>query len=506
MLNPFDSADGQDASKVGDQNSGKSIAPFISAVGKLVFSTSVVVGALSVVFSTAALLGSQAAISIPQLWATHNARDSIASARSEQVWLVGQALANKRPIGAFGASLPRRSAPYANAKVNMAVQLNGYELNEFSSFVAATLGLAFPERVISMDSDRLASSAGAEDGDRQSRANYRREEGLAQMAIQSPEIGALPGLPPAASTIVASALAGRLYQKSYFPPDWRSAWMASVYSQAFADAYSCLSIARHGSAAMKECALSWHMTRIFPTGDADRAVALSSPAEPLNVDMASFITGQLDADSVAKLDVKGITELSSKIAGASLSWAIARQQLNLGFFSENGRQWWDRAASHLGISHGDATLSWANWSSDAMSDKPAAVFGKYAWSVSGILFESQGLPAYLSSKTWRFEGLEGRLVKESTNAYGQAQLISVELNDFLGIDSFKGREAARLIHQLLAARLGADLDQQERRLAAQVGGNVPLEDFILVRRLRGMSSTDFPPHPPSNASRPPKPF
>lgn len=405
--------------------------------------------------------------------AERGAKDGIAAMRSEQRWLVGQGLAQMRPIGSFNTSVWNKDFyDPIGTNAGMATLIGGHELSGLARTFAPLAHFATTQRAISVDGDHREIFAGDAMGiDAARKATYRHEEAHARMFDNPSPSGPFPGLSPDASRIAASAIDSVYSGQMSISREWRSAWIATVRSEAFADAYSCLSAARRGQAAMSECALATHAARLFPSHKGSYFSTLDAAGNSHGVDMASFLAGQLDASMVAKLDAKGLDQLSARIADASVSWAVARQPGSLGFFSEQGGAWWASEAAKAGIDPARASLAWATWRESSVSDAPQSVFGDHAWTISGLEFKAKGLPEALSASRWRLDGEGGMSLSKTALDQGKSPGPAPSDRSLAGqAIAQEARSAALLAHRALSERMGVDFSSESQRLALHASG------------------------------------
>lgn len=194
--------------------------------------------------------------------------------------------------------------------------------------------------------------------------------------------------------------------------NWRENWMASLRGEAFADAFAVLTQAHRGDAALKETALKIHSNRLVGTGKQMGpnvlGGAIFAAGSNHAVDMASFLAGQMKAESITKLTRMEVLELSGRIADASLAWSVARQGPLIGFFASEGQTWALKAGMKAGLSEPQALKEWNAWKKEASSDTPDAAFGVFKWNVGGHEFNAKGLMKHESPNIqWRFDGSSG---------------------------------------------------------------------------------------------------
>lgn len=419
--------------------------------------------------------------------AEHDAVKNIATMKSEQAWLVGQGLALSRPIGVFNSSIfePNfRSEGVAGAHASAVHTIGLAESSLLVKMASRALGIGRVEQSISAGRDAAPSFGETAFGpEAATRLTYRHEEGHARMRDISSPAASLPSLSPLASLIAASSVNAYFDASAEREPqdaNWRARWMSSIRGEAYADAYSCLSIARAAPAAMRECAMSLHATRIFPTQGARDTASLSSIGDSHNVDMASYIVAQLDASAVAKLDGAGLGELSSKVADASLDWAIARQGSRMGFFSEDGEKWWISEAKAAGVGASDARAAWVDFRGAAKSAKPTSVFGDLSISAGGLDFKAKGLSQAVAAYAWRFDGWGGLVPIEALLSRPAMQKAIAAPNfDRISASAFGGAMAT---HGSLAQSVGADPSIEGARLSqintGKLGGAPQFERFL----------------------------
>lgn len=409
--------------------------------------------------------------------AENDAAKNIATMKSEQAWLVGQGLALSRPIGVFNSSIFEtnfRSEGVAGAHASAVHTIGLAESSLLVKMASRALGIGRVEQSISAGRDAAPSFGETAFGpEAAARLTYRHEEGHARMRDIPSPAASLPSLSPAASLIATTVVNAYFDASAEREPEganWRASWMSSIRGEAYADAYSCLSIARASPAAMRDCAMSLHATRIFPTDGARDAAALSSIGDSHNVDMASFIVAQLDASAVAKLDGAGVGELSAKVADASLDWAIARQSSRMGFFSEDGEKWWMSEAKAAGVGASDARAAWVDFRGAAKSPKPSSVFGDISISAGGLDFKARGLSQVLGGYAWRFDGWGGLVPIEALSSRPAMQKALHAPNyDRIAASAFG---AATATHWSLAQSVGADFSVEGARLSKVSSGKL----------------------------------
>lgn len=445
---------------------------FIAVVGLAVAAP------LMILFAAAEL-----SATVIQHYAESGAAGGIGAMRAEQRWLVAQGLAKTRPIGSFGASVWNKGLyDPIGTHVQKTPLFGGHELSGLARSFEPLDSMASHGIAISVDGDASEVFAGDAMGlDAARRATYRHEEGHALMMESPGPIGPLPGMPADASKIASAAMESISAGKGSLDSQWRGVWLATVRSEALADAYSCLSVARRGQEALRECALSTHAARIFPSFKQTSYSSLDVAGNSHGVDMASFLAAQLDARSVARLDARGLSELCSKIADASVSWSVARQPGALGFFDEAGAGWWKSEAAKAGVPAAQASLAWALWRESSFSDKPEAVFGSHSWTVSGMEFKARGLPESIASSRWRFDGEGGMSIYSKAMDPGKAASPKASGRTDAGkAIAQEARSAALLIHKALAETIGADAALESQRLAMHASGPLPtpLNDAI----------------------------
>lgn len=281
--------------------------------------------------------------------------------------------------------------------------------------------------------------------------------------------------------------------------DWRGKWLAGIWNESLADAFSCVSAAKKGES--RSCALSRHSRRVFPTGPRDVS-SITAAGNDHAVEMASFMVAQLDEDALAKLDPKQVGELSKSIANESLAWALARQGKSIGFFAGAGLDWWMSAADSAGVDLIPAKKAWRDLTEASLEEKPLAAVGPFEWNIGGIAFKAEGLGQGMPSD-WRYDGMAGQVFFEDymdssakSNArvliqsdgnlkfapFGSSDEESVELDDrallaavdiHLGLAKKCGcsveAEAARLGKMFMATRMGVDNIEMLGRRAKALG-------------------------------------
>lgn len=363
-----------------------------------------VIGALGTAASLAGLvlLGQQALLSGSQLIQEADAGAGIERMKTEQQWLVGQGLAKERPVGFFAGfvGLMSNAGAFAGKKEMVGPWRAGW--------AASVAGVAGEKRWV--------ISAPANQSPRME-AIYRHEEAHA-LAEESGGQQGVSGAWPSLVSVVLSREMERLAtvggepkdlgEQLFAPRDWRLTWLMEARSEAFADAFACLSVARRGQAAMAECALDLAAARVFPGAKRSEATSLAVGGSEHAVEMASFISGQLDARKVSALSMKEAMDLCGGISKDSLGWMLARQGKATGFFSSEGKMWWMKLANSQGVERSQALSAWDEWRTEALSDKPAAAFGEFKAQVGGMLFEAKKLPDLGFSGNWRFDGYAGQ--------------------------------------------------------------------------------------------------
>lgn len=406
---------------------------------------------------------------------------SIASMKSEQAWLVGQGLVKARPIGVFNSSLFSsnfRSRETSGAHASPVRLVAGVEPSLLVEGAAKALGAGRPEWILSASRDGAPSfGEAAVDSEYARRAVYRHEEGHARMFERLQPVGPLRSTHPAAAKVLSGLLnaahADTSQGNAPSANDWRSSWLATLRSEAYADAYSAISVARKSPSSMREAAMHFHASRIFPSS-ARHETALDHAGDPHSVDMASFMSAQLDPKSVALLDAKGLDSLAGSIADASVEWAIARQASSLGFFSGQGSSWWAGKAQAAGLSPAESQASWEALRETSLAATPGAVFNPKILSAGGQSFIVQGLPKPLALAAWRFDGRGGqsfsstRHVDPATQKSIQgAALANPTAASDAGLDAYRGAVST---HAALAKLAGASLEREADRLSLTAKG------------------------------------
>ena len=414
--------------------------------------------------------------SIAQEWGAQRESAPLKAMRAEQAWLAAQGLAPIRTMGL--ADQPQ---------TGMESRLWGWEPTSMVARVDASLspwglGPLSRQAVIRTASDPkfFADTLSPADA-------YRHEEGHARerKALGERWIGEVSTWGPEISAAIDERM--RLARRARLAGlaselDWRDMWLAEIRSEAFADAFGCLSKARAGSAAYKESALASHARRVFgrSVGEGEMtASALRVAGEGHAVDMASFLAGQLDASQVAKLDAAGLDALAGQIADASLAWALARQGGATGFFAPQGERWWKKSAQ------GSDRL-WDRLKEASLAKRPAAAFGNFNFRAGGMDFLARGLPERLGP-LWRFDGFGGVaawgpfMEKGAGGPLALGQVGEVfnstvpEGSKLVAGKAFylrraRGIDGAALTHWALASRLGADLGAEAQRASKYLSG------------------------------------
>lgn len=444
----------------------------------------VIAGVVGIVFAAplALVLGvTQMSSMLVQHTVEKEAAKNIAVMKSEQAWLVGQALTTPRPIGVFNTSPFSQdfgSSAAIGPNASFVAFVGDQEASLLVRDASRAVGLGSSKWAISAspDASKVFSSAAVGD-DLANRAIFRHEEGHARMFENLRPIGPMRSIPSDASRVLAHAV-DTVYstQSKGLPPaktpDWRASWMASLRAEAYSDAYSCVSVARKSPSAMRECALNLHATRIIPPKHSPDSSALGRAGETHNVDMASFMAAQLNPNAVSRLDAKGLDDLSGGMANASLEWAIARQATNIGFFSKDGAAWWAEEAKAAGLSPSEADAAWRGLKESVQSTRPAAVFSEKSFQAGGIVFHAQGLPSELASSpdsSWRFDGRGGARFYRVFTDPKIVEPISASI-DKEPIATQKIRRDASYrgafsTHAALASIVGADLSREGARVS-----------------------------------------
>lgn len=408
-----------------------------------------------------ALAAIQTGDALIQASAENDARNNIAAMRRESAWLVGQKLTSPRPIGVFDTSILALSTRFRPEESSGA----------HASFVPLIFGVEAPLMLRKGLAREWAISAGPDKDPAFAlygvEAIYRHEEAHAR----SESLGLAPSPPaywPAAVSKALLPILSRAVPAGH--GDWRSAWLFEIREEAFADAYSILSTARRGSAAMAQEALDIHASRIFYPKETRYATALAAAGSNHVADPASLLAGQLNAASVGRLGAEGLDELSGLVADASMAHALARSAPALGFFSKAGEEWWMGIAGAAGLPKAEAEAAWEQWREDSLSATPKAAFGAQAWSVGGEAFSVQAIQAPSSTIHWRFDGLGGQALTKNRFEPGSdgplhagAATLSKDATGKyvfpLAVDAKKAKEAwagAVWSHWVLASAIGAD--------------------------------------------------
>lgn len=419
-----------------------------------------------------------------EAYKNHQASGDIEKMRAEQKWLVGEGLAAERPIGViyFGPFRDNDRAAYmASSK-----RLLGWETTKPVEMIDEKIVQPLLGKSMFSESLGIAPRTAQLNQNKEFRhtpeRSYRHEEGHAQATANGRSVRAASAWTPEVAR-VASFAAAR--------PDrnWRARWMAGVWHEAFGDAFSILSNARRGEAQYREEALTLHAIRALGSGT-DVAGAVHWAGEIHSVDMASFMTAQLDVAKVAKLSSAGLDELAAKIADDSLAWAIARQGPLIGFFSPEGKEWWLAEAREAGAPAGASSLAWERWSKQASQIRPPEAFEDKKWLAGGESFEAKGLPKRIGFMArWRFDGYGGMAGNAGSVEMGKggpmAKGTMVAISDKDGIAGGpqaleKSKDAiamaamgAAWTQWALAKALGSSEEREIKRVASLMGGKDP---------------------------------
>lgn len=359
----------------------------------------------------------------------------------------------------------------------------------------------------------------------QPRYVYRHEEGhaeMSQMAVRAQRSASMAGGwgEVVSNMTNRAAIVGRLVDAGAGAP-WRSKLLTTLRSEAFADAYACLSIARRGQESLRECAMMAHAMRMFPAAALENGMtSLSAKGSDHSVDMASFMSGQLRAADVGALDKGGLLELAARIADESVAWSVARNATESGassFFNDDGREWWVELGREGGLSRKEAGELFDGWRKEASAGYPSAAFGSATWIIQGRTFTVEKLPRSARSARWRFEGFGGMIVTAAwsdprwsrasserpvdASGSGSGSYYSVPAADGRSVcaqapekcwdgrsDGYKemvdsAREGALDTHFALAKKLGASAAEEADRLKELVGG----ERFLVAAIDRRMA-------------------
>ena len=344
----------------------------------------------------------------------------VAAMKAEQQWLISQHLTQERYIGdvdnplsdgAYMAAIDEANNPASDFFSEHIDAILGKKpsVNSFSKYII------FPGKHDDKLVPRWSFYSNPE-------RVYRHEDGHANMYEDHVVIQAPQDWNPFWSRIITHRL--NVIQNELYPDrlhqddslsltDWRERWLSAFHAEAFADAFSCLSIARRGQGPMTRCALTLESLRIFPTADFENGwQSLSLSGNDHAVEMASYMSAQLSATEVAALDKKGLEELCERIAEESMAWELARAVGSGGvlFFNQDGVLWWKKISAQQGISAHEAELSFNAWKQSVYEAYPKAAFGQADWLIQGHSFHVKKLPQTLQKRRWRFEGFSHRIL------------------------------------------------------------------------------------------------
>lgn len=250
-------------------------------------------------------------------------------------------------------------------------------------------------------------------------AKYRQMEANVLFFEKNIKIKADPSTWPTEVSQVGRVLSEKMNARTEFTdidkaltslpagPQRRLEWLYRARLLAFTDAYSILTKAIDGEDAFKQEALNLNMVRMVGWKSGTYRSSLDMIGSEYNIDMASFMAGQLPASELVKLNQKEILELSNRIADASMAWMVARQGPLIGFFNEEGASWWLKLASEAHLSEAEAKGQWNEWKAASSGNRPAAAFKGHEWDVGGVTWRTQGLPNISSESQWRFDGGNG---------------------------------------------------------------------------------------------------
>lgn len=405
--------------------------------------------------------------------------------RTEQAWLVGQGIAIKRPLGVIPmANLHPDGPTGGSAYSGSRRMLLGWEASPHlklldSSLLEPFFGVSIIEPVIGIapatNPAETSRGKGIELAYRHEEGHSRARNKPADWALGAPVAWSAEAAAAVNEVIARNGAQRRAWSGEPGKENWRAQWLSGLRSEAFADAFAVLANARRGERAYRETAIDLHAARIF--GEPTTLTSVKFAGEEHAVDMASFMTAQLDVEKVAKLSSRGLDELAGKIADESWAWAVARQGMLTGFFSPEGKEWWLAEAAKAKRPAGESALAWEQWKRRSSQIKPIDVFGEKNWTVEGMSFRASGLPSAMSrSAAWRFDGFGGTFAYDERVELGpggpiqkgeirkMSEAASGDLVEKLKERIITGAIGAISTHWELARMIGADLEQELLRI------------------------------------------